>query len=131
MKTPEEIKRGLQCCTPLDGEGECTGFDAICRLCPYDGETWCADKMRKDALTYIAQIETQLRDAAKLQSDRDAWQRRAEAAERDLLKLMKNHQRGCNYCKHREYCTAAWDECAPEWRGPCAEDGGESHGHHA
>lgn len=66
MKTPEEIKRGLECCTPLDGDGECTGFDAICRLCPYDGETWCADKMRRDALSYINQLEDHLGNVTKM-----------------------------------------------------------------
>ena len=42
MKTPDEIKKGLECCTiPL------------CAVCPYDGEESCIEKNNEDALTYM------------------------------------------------------------------------------
>ena len=49
MKKPDEIKRGLKCCTiPL------------CAVCPYDGEESCIEKNNEDALTYIQQLEAKV-----------------------------------------------------------------------
>lgn len=49
LKTPEEIKKGLNVCGVLDGD---------CESCPYDNRTiFCADRMRGDALAYIQQLE--------------------------------------------------------------------------
>ncbi len=69
---------------------------------------------------------------AALEKDRDAWKRRAEAAERDLGAL-----RPCYCCEHyrkelaesgREFDPVCREKCirASEWawRGPCAENGG-------
>lgn len=44
-KTPEEIKKGLECCTIPDCEG-----------CPYDDDPSCVVK-NADALAYIQQLE--------------------------------------------------------------------------
>ena len=53
MKTPEEIKKGLETCI-----GKCTGNKPHC---PYhtcgDG---CMDSMNRDALSYIQQLEKML-----------------------------------------------------------------------
>ena len=51
MKTPEDIKKGLECCSDTDG------FDGDCIKCPYKGELWCGDKTKIDALAYIRQLE--------------------------------------------------------------------------
>ena len=51
MKTPEEIKKALECCSDADG------FDGDCIKCPYKGEQWCGDKSKIDALAYIQQLE--------------------------------------------------------------------------
>lgn len=54
MKTPEEIKKGLEICG---------GYD--CRGCPYDGTTFdnelykCDNELYNDALAYIQQLEAQ------------------------------------------------------------------------
>ena len=49
MKTPEEIKRGLEGCGGLDGD---------CENCPYDEQTiYCNDRLMRDALAYIQQLE--------------------------------------------------------------------------
>lgn len=50
MKTPEEIKNGLECCS-MPG---CKGED-----CPYNLDDPCHFTMHEDALAYIHQLETQ------------------------------------------------------------------------
>ena len=48
MKTPEEIKKGLEVCTT----------DEYCEGCPYaEGGNYLCKNLRLDALTYIQQIE--------------------------------------------------------------------------
>ena len=53
MKTPDEIKKGLYCCSHLCGciEG-----------CPYEADGSCenADGVERDALAYIQQLEAEL-----------------------------------------------------------------------
>lgn len=49
MKTPDEIKKGLECCARLAGCGEC----------PYRGEK-CALTVSTDTLAYIKQLEAQI-----------------------------------------------------------------------
>ena len=57
-------------------------------------------------------------EIAALKADRDAWRRRAEAAERDLLYLMNcDEMDGCDVCKKFKGLGMC-DDCAPEWRGP-------------
>lgn len=51
MKTPEEIKKGLECCNTYNG----------CLNCPYDkadGSWVCTVERNADALAYIQQLET-------------------------------------------------------------------------
>lgn len=51
MKTPEEIKRGLECCA----------IRQCCQGCPYDGVKKnaqdCMDLMQSDGLAYIKKLE--------------------------------------------------------------------------
>ena len=49
MKTPEEIKKGLECCARLDG----------CRDCPYHGDK-CVITHTADVLALIHQLEAQV-----------------------------------------------------------------------
>lgn len=58
MKTPEEIKKGLEIC-----RGKCTGNKPHC---PYDkyGDG-CEDTLNRDALAYIQQLEQRLVEANK------------------------------------------------------------------
>lgn len=51
MKTPQEIKKGLGCCSPENG------FAPFYNDCSYKKEKWCADTGNVDALAYIRQIE--------------------------------------------------------------------------
>lgn len=107
MKTPEEIKKGLECCTY--GEG--------CSVCPYDGAEDCAVQKNVDAIVLIRQLEA---ENAELKRERDA-------AVRDLGKA-----RGCKTCKHitlspedRPCRSCGIRGIGYEWRGLCEENGGE------
>ena len=56
MKTPEEIKQGLECCSADECHGQHVG-------CPYVGKLYCVRNVCGDALAYIQQLERE-RDAA-------------------------------------------------------------------
>ena len=98
-KTPEDVKKGLECC----------GKSAItCDVCPYDGEChlpFCSDP-ESDALALIQQLEE---DKKRLQ-ERICNQRRqlrvlhamyewALGRLADMTELMQLAQ-FCRYCKH-------------------------------
>lgn len=68
---------------------------------------------------------------AALEADRDAWKRRAEAAERDLGTVLpcmscKEYRTGenlaCDTCEASDLND--WHKCSYVWRGPCEENGG-------
>lgn len=51
MKTPEEIKRGLECCLDdCDRVGNC----------PYSGTFGCDECLKRDAIAFIEQLESQI-----------------------------------------------------------------------
>lgn len=50
MKTPDEIKYGLECCA----DGKCAWVSSEC---PYFSNTMCANDMKQDALAYINELE--------------------------------------------------------------------------
>lgn len=51
MKNPEEIKKGLECCLDdCDRVGNC----------PYSGTFGCDECLKRDALAYIKQLESQI-----------------------------------------------------------------------
>ena len=52
MKTPDEIKKGLECC----------GVRGKCHSCPYEspGTADCVGKLLTDALAYTQQLEAQV-----------------------------------------------------------------------
>ena len=58
MKTPDEIKKGLECCEP----GWRCGHFAICTaIYPYRVESvFCRTALNADALAYIQQLEAQI-----------------------------------------------------------------------
>ena len=78
MKTPEEIKKGLE-----KDCGECDEEN----FCPYIGIAGCIAIMHEDALALIQQLEA---ENAELKRERDA-------AVNDLTQ-----SRFCHACKHRE-----------------------------
>ena len=54
MKTPEEIKKGLEICIA----------DKSCRDCPYHNGN-CGMQLERDALAYIQQLEQRLVEVNK------------------------------------------------------------------
>lgn len=51
MRTPEEIRKGLECC----------GESGECKTCPYRGASeLCVGVLAEDALGYILQLEIQM-----------------------------------------------------------------------
>lgn len=55
MKTPEDIKKGLECC----------GYFCSCKTCAYFGDELCIIRLERDALSYIQQLENQIADIGK------------------------------------------------------------------
>ena len=53
MKSPEEIRKGLECCIDPDGN---------CFECPYNNG-FCDASLERDALAYIQQLEQRLVEA--------------------------------------------------------------------
>lgn len=49
MKTPDEIKKGLDCCQ--------TDASKSCKPCPYVSCVTCISDLNRDALAYIQQLE--------------------------------------------------------------------------
>ena len=72
MKTPDEIKKGLEVCATLDGD---------CENCPYDDgkQLTCVDRSRRDAREYIIQLEA---DNASKQKRIDELEARLAQVER-------------------------------------------------
>lgn len=59
-------------------------------------------------------------EIAALKADRDAWRRRAECMESDLIKTLRAIPVGMckQFCKRYRANCGVWGECNPEWRGP-------------
>lgn len=154
MKSPDEIKKGLECCA--------ASYADCHKECPYkldcDGS-----QILKDALALIQQLESdkqqlegmlahmnQLRDAAAgraLEMEERVHQLEAErdAAVADILYAASVYLGECNTCKNGEVCAAckrqdACDECPNskcmcsgcgvgrsnwQWRGVQKEDAHE------
>lgn len=102
MKTPEEIKKGMNHCSCSEP----------CVECLYDGRNFplCIIRMLKDAIAYIQQLE----------------------AERDLVvEMLRNNPHCCEFCRHMPVggyvCTSnpKADGSCWEWRGVCAENSGK------
>lgn len=104
MKTPEEIKKGLETCI-----GECTGNKPHC---PYhECGNGCMDTMNRNSLAYINQLEQRLAQA----------ERERDAAVEDLYP-------SCELCKYDNRkadevpCVGCGHGLNWEWRGVCEEN---------
>ena len=140
MKTPDEIKKGLECCS---GVGNCFGE------CPYyigNTNIECIRNKNADALAYIQQLEAE-NEAYKHAARKCCYESRCNAQikeletlggrlmdekkqlerERDaLLKyITDSHWAACDICKHdidgsgTEGCNHIRENGIPffEWRG--------------
>lgn len=118
MKTPEKIKKGLECCTPMWRHDH---FVSCSAECPYSCEgIFCRTVLFAEVREHFKQLESLL---AQVGRERDA-------AVHDI-------NRCCGTCKHfqneEDDCTA--EECIGsgsymepsgwQWRGVCPENSKE------
>jgi hypothetical protein len=115
-RTPEEIKKGLECCTG----------SPVCSECPYFHDVDC-NSVERDAFAYIQQLERE-RDEARndldtinyanteLHSAYEAMKRERDAAVEAVGKLAYNADRSiaCEFCEFRDYQCFV---CEFKWRG--------------
>ena len=87
MKTPEEIKKGLESC----GSDECHGHHTDC---PYEDDLLCTMHICGDARAYIQQLENHIgeftENVAQLEKERNALL--ADLRDADMLE--------CVHCAH-------------------------------
>ena len=87
MKTPDEIKKGLECCT-----------HATCNGCPYAEDGCTSNREKIDALEYIQQLERYFGElaeyAAQLEEEQPKWisveERLPDAGEKVMVCGVKN-----------------------------------------
>ena len=154
MKTPEEIKKGLECCC-TDEIGKIGRHDG----CPYIMELGdCLPMLLKDALALIRQLEA---ENAELKKEKDRLElditireihknaliRSGEQLEKERDAAVNELKLGyacfaCIYffrnggtCKGGSTCMERSESCSVfgaeysglyfKWRGPCEENGGK------
>lgn len=114
MKTPDEIKNGLEQCHA----GECAGCTYYIKIdSPFGDEMGCYDNLLPDALAYIKQLE----------AENVRLKRELGSAVMALATCATDGLDGniCKYCTHK-YCDEMdlHYECF-EWRGVCEENSGK------
>lgn len=135
MKTPDKIKKGLECCFT-----EHVG----CDYCPYVDEfgVICTDgELGKDALTYIKQLESE-RDMYKekymrLKENAGILSDAVNRLERELDAAVESLAGECSECAWNQTMTGKCIGCVHndtafmpgidnwEWRGVCEENSGK------
>ena len=80
-RTPEEIKRGMECCSIDD-----------CNMCPYEENCFSDDEELCESMVVDAIALTQ-----QLEAERDQYKRERDA----YLSSIKGV---CTMCKRRDYC---------------------------
>lgn len=117
MKTPEEIKRGMEHCAEIG-----------CKDCPYEEDCKMFDGFTipaEDAYLYIQQLE---QDNAQ----KDERIRQLEREKEALINIAKRSDSACLHCKHFCYvCTRPSKEIRLngdcfEWRGVEEEKNAET-----
>ena len=86
----------------------------------YDLKMRVHDALNRDYVA-LREVHTTLNGImCGIRDDRDAWKARAEAAERDIEKMLHSMPLGMckQFCKRTGSKCGAWADCAPEWRGP-------------
>lgn len=133
MKTPEEIKRGLECCySPVEPM-------LRCEACPYYGSIVCTVCLHTDALAYIRQLAAQnaklVKQVEQLKADKKKIMETAEILSNAVTRLELERDAAvadlaaiqeCSTCKHdpddsidciQDVCFECCTKCNWEWRG--------------
>lgn len=111
MKTPDEIKKGLECVGGL--------IEPCVSGCPYEKSCECGLTAARDAIEYIQQLEYRL---AQVEMERDALIRHVQG-KCHACKYIEGYpnKRACSGCKHTYYARPGsidnW-----EWRGVCEQN---------
>ena len=116
MKTPDEIKNGLEQCA--FGECACCPYTVMVDM-PFGDEMGCADNLLPDALIYILQLERE-RDALlaalrRVDIDCDCCKHRIDSAE-----FCEESDFYCGDCRNKDNCRCEGcgrDNCNWEWCG--------------
>ena len=102
-RTPDDIKKGLQCCLSREVES--------CESCPYVHITSCARESAKDSLALIQQFESKLHQAV------------------DDIRLLAHMEFACPVCAYHNHGEGTKGECVKcltgdgfRWRGETDED---------
>lgn len=139
MKSPDEIKKGLEQC--VKAESSETG----CRGCPYIMS--CVkeedpDSIMADSLSYIQQLESDNESKQKRIDELESRLAQVEKENAALLNDLKTADQECLYCKRNQYpdekCCCECGECQTPctclsckgnryylWRGVCPENAKE------
>lgn len=109
MKTPEEIKKGLECC----------GNSGNCKGCPYDGGyELCMGTLAEDALAYVQQLEQRLVEVNKTSP---RWisvkDRLPENSLRALVRVIHryNHTDGYAEIAMSYFVNGRWEDIPPKY----------------
>ena len=139
MKTPEEIKKGLECCRNVWVNDRWKNCDSTC---PYQTEqSYCKNALHHDALAYIQQLEANNKryhqENTEMYAEMCMLREKVHRleAERDAAVKDLGVTRDCKVCKHYG-CRACDEPCKHcgiaqpfwEWRGlpePPEENGGK------
>ncbi len=98
MKTPEEIKKGLECC----------GADEPCGDCPYNPEVdLCIGMIARDARAYIQQLEDHFREITKMVPRWVSVGDRLPEDDSDYVCWLDDDRNAeiCTYCGDGEWLT--------------------------
>lgn len=126
MKTPDEIKKGLECCySPVEPM-------LRCEECPYKGSIVCKMRLHTDALDYIQQLEANDSQVEKALQDNgfgsleeflqafSQVKRERDAAVNELVGTCQVcYWEGTVKCATCHFNAEAWNahESNWEWRG--------------
>ena len=121
MKSPDDIKKGLECCASFDSD--------MCLQCPYDdGHIACCLDKNQDALAYINQLEQRL---AQAERERDAavadLKKDCSTCKNEEIQGTCNRPNGCAGCSNTDCPCSLGDSVNDcwQWRGICEENSKE------
>lgn len=100
MKSPEEIRKGLECCVDLEYK---------CFECPYNNGH-CDDSLERDALAYIRQLEQRIVEADKTYSHWISVKERLPEPNQDVLLIAHGWKGRLLYIGrlHHEEAETSW-----------------------